>query len=92
FPAAQTLRQLLTRKTIPALTIRDHPAMPIRGTIEGFYGKPRSMADRTKHLNFLGQMKANTYVYSPKDDPFARDKWREAYPAETLKALGTLVA
>ncbi|MFN3674904.1 MAG: beta-N-acetylglucosaminidase domain-containing protein [Sphingomonas pseudosanguinis] len=92
FHAAQSFRQLLTRKTIPALTIRDHPAMPIRGTIEGFYGKPWSMTDRIKHLNFLGQMKANTYVYSPKDDPFARDKWREAYPAETLKALGTLVA
>ncbi|NUU48385.1 beta-N-acetylglucosaminidase [Sphingomonas zeae] len=92
FHAAQTLRQLLTRQTIPALTIRDHPAMPIRGTIEGFYGKPWSMTDRTKHLDFLGQMKANTYVYSPKDDPFARDKWREPYPAATLAGLGTLAA
>ncbi|KTW00253.1 beta-N-acetylglucosaminidase [Sphingomonas yabuuchiae] len=92
FHAAQTLRQLLARQTIPALTIRDHPAMPIRGTIEGFYGKPWSMTDRTKHLDFLGQMKANTYVYSPKDDPFARDKWRDPYPAATLSALGTLAA
>ena len=92
FHAVQTLRQLLARPSIPALVIRDHPAMPIRGTIEGFYGKPWSMEDRTKHLNFLGQMKANTYVYSPKDDPFARDKWRDPYPAATLSALGTLVA
>lgn len=92
FHGLQTLRQLLTRSSIPALTIRDHPAMPIRGTIEGFYGKPWTMTDRTKHLDFLGQMKANTYVYSPKDDPFARDKWREAYPADTLSALGTLAA
>jgi len=92
FHAVQTLRQLLARPTIPALTIRDHPAMPIRGTIEGFYGKPWSMTDRTRHLDFLGEMKANTYVYSPKDDPFARDKWREAYPAATLSELGTLVA
>ncbi|WP_454279460.1 beta-N-acetylhexosaminidase family protein [Sphingomonas sp. Marseille-Q8236] len=92
FHAAQTLRQLVERPQIPALVIRDHPAMPIRGTIEGFYGKPWSMTDRTKHLDFLGRMKANTYVYSPKDDPFARDKWREAYPAETLNALGTLAA
>ncbi len=92
FHAAQTLRQLLARPSIPALVIRDHPAMPIRGTIEGFYGKPWSMTDRTRHLDFLGQMKANTYVYSPKDDPYARDKWREAYPAQTLTALGTLAA
>ena len=40
FHAAQTLRQLLTRETIPALTIRDHPAMPIRGTIEGSTASP----------------------------------------------------
>ncbi|MBB5708798.1 beta-N-acetylglucosaminidase domain-containing protein [Sphingomonas xinjiangensis] len=92
FHAAQTFRQLAGRTTIPALTIQDHPAMPIRGTIEGFYGKPWTMADRTKHLDFLATVKANTYVYSPKDDPYARDRWREAYPAATLSALGTLAA
>lgn len=90
FHAAQTLRQLVRRPAVPALVIRDHPAMPIRGTIEGFYGAPWSMADRTKHLDFLASVKANTYVYSPKDDPYARDRWREAYPAATLAALGTL--
>ncbi|TCP93092.1 hyaluronoglucosaminidase [Sphingomonas sp. PP-CE-1A-559] len=90
FHAAQTFRQLARRSTIPALVIQDHPAMPIRGTIEGFYGAPWSMADRTRHLDFLATVKANTYVYSPKDDPYARDRWREAYPAATLKALGTL--
>jgi hyaluronoglucosaminidase len=92
FHAAQTFRQLVKRAAVPALVIRDHPAMPIRGTIEGFYGAPWTMTDRTRHLDFLGSMKANTYVYSPKDDPFARDRWREAYPAATLSSLGTLVA
>jgi hyaluronoglucosaminidase len=92
FHALQTFRQLARRDRIPALLIQDHPAMPIRGTIEGFYGKPWTMADRTRHLDFLATVKANTYVYSPKDDPFARDRWRDAYPAATLSALGTLVA
>lgn len=92
FHAAQTFRQLAKRSNIPALVIKDHPAMPIRGTIEGFYGKPWSMTDRTKHLNFLATVKANTYIYSPKDDPYARDRWREAYPAEILAELGKLVA
>jgi hyaluronoglucosaminidase len=92
FHAAQTFRQLARRPSLPALVIRDHPAMPIRGTIEGFYGAPWSMADRSKHLDFLATVKANTYVYSPKDDPFARDRWREAYPAATLSGLGTLAA
>jgi hyaluronoglucosaminidase len=92
FHAAQTFRQLARRAALPALVIQDHPAMPIRGTIEGFYGAPWSMADRTKHLAFLASVKANTYVYSPKDDPFARARWREPYPAATLNALGTLAA
>ncbi|MFK3889146.1 beta-N-acetylglucosaminidase domain-containing protein [Sphingomonas sp. NPDC079357] len=92
FHAVQTLRQLVQRPTLPALVIRDHPAMPVRGTIEGFYGKPWTMAERTRHLDFLATVKANTYVYSPKDDPYARDRWREAYPAATLAQLGTLAA
>jgi hyaluronoglucosaminidase len=92
FHAVQTFRQLAARGAVPALVIQDHPAMPIRGTIEGFYGAPWSMADRTKHLEFLATVKANTYVYSPKDDPYARDRWREPYPATMLTALGTLAA
>ncbi|TWV93349.1 beta-N-acetylhexosaminidase family protein [Chitinophaga pinensis] len=92
FHAVQTFRQLLMRPFISSLVIKDHPAMPIRGTIEGFYGKPWSMTDREKHLNFLATVKANTYVYSPKDDPYARDRWRDAYPDATLSELGKLVA
>ncbi|NEL81177.1 MAG: beta-N-acetylglucosaminidase, partial [Xanthomonas perforans] len=76
FHAAQTLRQLVERPAIPTLAIQDHPAMPIRGTIEGFYGAPWSMADRSKHIAFLARSKANTFIYSPKDDPYARDRWR----------------
>ncbi len=92
FHAAQTLRQLVERPAIPTLTIQDYPAMPIRGTIEGFYGAPWSMSDRSKHIDFLARTKANTFIYSPKDDPYARDRWREPYPKATLKALGQLAA
>lgn len=90
--AAQTFRQLAARTAFPALVINDHPALPIRGTIEGFYGKPWSMLEREKHINFLATVKANTFIYSPKDDPYARDRWREPYPAATLKELGQLAA
>jgi hyaluronoglucosaminidase len=89
--AAQTLRQLTDRGTMPAVAITDRPAMAIRGTIEGFYGAPWSMQDRAQHIGFLASVKANTYVYSPKDDPFARDKWREDYPQATLDALKGLI-
>ncbi|WP_026172465.1 beta-N-acetylhexosaminidase family protein [Asticcacaulis benevestitus] len=91
YHAAHTLRQIASGDHIPAVTIADHPAMPVRGTIEGFYGKPWSMAERAEHIEFLAELKANTYIYSPKDEVYARDKWREAYPAETLKQLGVLV-
>lgn len=91
YHAAQSLRQIAAHGHIPALTIADQPAMPVRGTIEGFYGKPWSMAERAEHIEFLAEMKANTYIYSPKDDAFARAKWRDAYPAETLQQLGELV-
>ncbi|MEO3405576.1 beta-N-acetylglucosaminidase domain-containing protein [Mucilaginibacter sp. CAU 1740] len=92
FHAAQTFRQLIKNSAIPEIVIQDHPAMPVRGTIEGFYGAPWSMEARKKHLNFLGTVKANTYVYSPKDDPYARDRWREAYPKAVLTDLGKLVS
>ncbi|QEM10638.1 beta-N-acetylhexosaminidase family protein [Mucilaginibacter rubeus] len=92
FHAAQTFRQLIHHSAVPALVIQDHPAMPIRGTIEGFYGAPWSMEARKKHLDFLATVKANTYVYSPKDDPYARDRWREAYPKAVLAELSKLVS
>ncbi|TPG59499.1 beta-N-acetylhexosaminidase family protein [Hymenobacter nivis] len=92
YHGVQTFRQLMQHPGFPKLVLQDHPAMPIRGTIEGFYGAPWSMESRSKHLNFLASVKANTYVYSPKDDPYARDRWREAYPADILKELGKLVA
>jgi hyaluronoglucosaminidase len=91
YHAAQTLRQIVKGDQIAAVNIADYPAMPVRGTIEGFYGKPWSMAERAAHIEFLAGMKANTYIYSPKDDVFARAKWRDAYPAETLRQLGGLV-
>lgn len=88
---AQTFRQIAARGTLPALTIADHPRMAIRGTIEGFYGAPWSSADRLAHVDFLGSLKANTYIYSPKDDPYARDRWRDPYPAPRLTELKGLI-
>lgn len=90
FHAGQTLRQLAKRGSIPSVIVQDHPAMAIRGTIEGFYGAPWTMDDRLKHLDFLATVKANTMVYSPKDDPYARDHWRDPYPAARLADIGTL--
>ncbi len=95
FYAAQTLRQLVQPgrpATIPAVESRDWPGTALRGVIEGFYGAPWSDADRESQFDFYGRTKQNIYVYSPKDDPYLREQWRDPYPADKLAALRQLVA
>ncbi len=75
--AAQTFKQIIQdkkgRDRIPQVEIRDWPEMPIRGSIEGFYGPPWSHEDRLSQLEFYGDNKLNTYIYAPKDDPYHRE-------------------
>ncbi|MCQ4198698.1 beta-N-acetylglucosaminidase domain-containing protein [Streptomyces sp. NPDC058783] len=96
FYAVQTLRQLFVRADgerwkVAGVRVSDHPSMPLRGTIEGFYGQPWTHAERLDQMDFYGDVKANTYIYAPKDDPYHRGKWREPYPADKLAELGELV-
>ncbi|MGH3854758.1 MAG: beta-N-acetylhexosaminidase family protein [Pseudonocardiaceae bacterium] len=95
FYAAQTLSQLVVRfgpiTVIQAVTVRDWPAMPLRGVIEGFYGSPWSQANRLSQLDFYGRTKQNIYVYSPKDDLNLRARWRDIYSPDRLATIKTLV-
>jgi hyaluronoglucosaminidase len=91
FYAAQTLRQLVGDGTVAGVSVVDHPAMPRRGVVEGFYGSPWTEAERLDQLAFYGQTKLNTYVYAPKDDPYHRERWREPYPADALAGLRRLI-
>ncbi|KRV48019.1 hyaluronidase [Wenjunlia vitaminophila] len=95
FYSVQTLRQLFLPGDdgwkVAGAQVSDHPSMPLRGTIEGFYGQPWTHAERLDQMDFYGDVKANTYVYAPKDDPYHRSKWRDPYPADKLAELGELV-
>ena len=95
FYAAQTLRQLIQTGNgiakVHGVTVRDWPSMPVRGVIEGFYGPPWSTADRISSFAFDGQNKMNTYVYSPKDDPYLRAQWRDPYPSAQLAVIKQLI-
>ncbi|RFU83488.1 hyaluronidase [Streptomyces triticagri] len=95
FYAVGTLRQLFVRSggrwQVSGVAVSDHPSMPLRGTIEGFYGQPWTHEERLDQMDFYGDLKANTYVYAPKDDPYHRGKWREPYPEDKLAELGELV-
>jgi hyaluronoglucosaminidase len=93
--AVQSLRQLFVPTDdggwrLAGAAISDYPAMPLRGTIEGFYGTPWTHQERMDQLAFYGDVKANTYIYAPKDDPYHREKWDEPYPADKVAALGEL--
>jgi len=88
----QTFRQLFVgRGRLAGVAVSDYPSMPLRGAIEGFYGSPWTLAERLDQLAFFGDVKANTYIYAPKDDPYHRDRWRDPYPADKLAELDRLV-
>ncbi|MED4203597.1 beta-N-acetylglucosaminidase domain-containing protein [Neobacillus mesonae] len=91
----QTFEQIMVERKgtdwIPEVEIKDWPTMPIRGSIEGFYGAPWSHEDRLRQLAFYGKHKMNSYIYAPKDDPYHREKWKEPYPAGKIAELAQLV-
>lgn len=92
FYAVQTLRQLVNGSSgVPGVKVRDWPLMPIRGSIEGFYGIPWSHQARLDQYVFYGQHKMNTYIYTPKGDPFLRATWRELYGSKDLDLLRELI-
>ncbi|AJC53626.1 beta-N-acetylglucosaminidase domain-containing protein [Streptomyces sp. 769] len=88
--AAQTFAQLIRRSSIAGASVVDYPSMPQRGVVEGFYGRPWTHQTRLDQLAFYGQMKLNTYLYAPKDDPYERDRWRDRYPAGQASRLTDL--
>lgn len=89
--AVQTLRQLVSPGRIAGVGIVDEPSMPTRGAIEGFYGSPWTHAERMDQLAFYGEVKFNSYIYAPKDDPYHRERWREPYPPRRLAQLTELI-
>ena len=56
------------------IDVADGPAFAIRGVIEGFYGTPWSDEQRLDMIDFLAAHRFNTFLYTPKDDPFLRER------------------
>ncbi|MBJ8193264.1 beta-N-acetylglucosaminidase domain-containing protein, partial [Bacillus cereus] len=75
------------RCTLPVMSIRDEPSFPVRGIIEGFYGKPWSFADRMDAVRFMAAHRMNTFMYAPKEEPYHRELWREPYPEDTFDQI-----
>jgi hyaluronoglucosaminidase len=64
----------------------------IKGVIEGFYGPPWSHDERLDMIRFCGDVGLTTWVHAPKDDPYHRARWRDAYPGDELEHLAEIVA
>lgn len=68
-----------------------HHTFQRRGIVEGFFGPPWSMAHRAAIFEFGAQRAMNTYLYAPKDDPYHRARWKEAYPDKEWEELLKLI-
>ena len=57
---------------------------PLRGYIEGYYGRLLDWQDRHRIIARLGALGMNAYLYAPKEDPHHRVKWRDAWPEDWI--------
>ena len=86
----QTFLQMAAQPKMKQAEVKDWPDVLERGVVEGFYGNPWSHKDRLRQFDFYGKNKLNVYIYGPKDDPYHRNQWREAYPEEEAKRISEL--
>ncbi len=70
--------------TIRDFVIEDYANVVTRGFIEGYYGNPWSVEDRSDLMTYGGYYKLNAYFYAPKDDPKHRTNWRQLYTEDEL--------
>ncbi len=77
---------------LPVAALATTSAIPLRGVVEGFYGRPWGTEGRLSMLKFMGQEKMNVFVYGPKDDPYHHKLWREPYPAKEMADFSRLLA
>ncbi|MBQ2969275.1 MAG: beta-N-acetylglucosaminidase domain-containing protein [Bacteroidaceae bacterium] len=86
----QTFLQMVSQPEVMTAEVKDWPDVLERGVVEGFYGNPWSHKDRLRQFDFYGRNKMNVYIYGPKDDPYHRNQWREAYPADEAQRISEL--
>lgn len=85
------LALLIFMMTISTQAVTFASPIPLRGIVEGFYGKAWTFDERAGMMSFCRQHNLNAYIYAPKDDPYHRDKWRLSYPPGKFDELKKLV-
>ena len=55
---------------------------PVRGYIEGYYGRLLSWPERHDLLGTMHNLGMNAYLYAPKEDACHRIRWRQDWDQE----------
>ena len=74
-----------------SIELDEGPDFPIRGVVEGFYGKAWSHEQRLRGLALFGDYNMNTYFMAPKDVPWQRFNWRAPFNSEFLELTSELI-
>ena len=62
---------------------------PLRGYIEGYYGRLFGWRDRDRILDKLNQLGLNAYLYAPKEDVCHRYRWRTPWDQTWMTGFRT---
>ena len=73
-------------------TIVDGAPFALRGFVEGHYGAPLDETERRCLLDQLVRTRGNLYLYGPKGDPFAHERWADPYPPDVAADLADAAA
>ena len=68
------------------------PEAPLRGYIEGYYGRLFGWPDRHRIIARLAVFGMNAYLYAPKEDPCHRVNWRDPWPEQWISGFTTMCA
>ena len=74
-----------------SMDLSTSPDFPVRGVVEGFYGKPWSHSQRLRALEKFGDFGFNTYFIAPKDVPWQRFNWRQPFNTEFITLMQELI-
>jgi hyaluronoglucosaminidase len=61
------------------------------GVVEGFFGKPWSLAARLRVIEFMGAAGLQSYIYAPKDDIYHRMNWTTPYPPAEWRRVSQVI-
>lgn len=67
------------------------PSFQRRGIVEGFFGPPWTLSQRTALFSLGERRGMNTYLYAPKDDPYHRERWDQPYPDAQWRDMRELI-